>query len=169
MLLRSTSFSGLYRIKTLLEANPADETCRFFPLPSAQIRNTNVSVIKRTQADRTQLGTFVDSNIWTIIEMCCAVISACLPTLRPLLSKITHTFSSKSHSIATTAISRVRQTRTQSTNVRRESDSTEYLPIYTPLSKINSEAPPPLPSKELDTETGVRTSIIHLPEIRFSR
>lgn len=28
VLLRSTSFSGLYRIKTLLEANPNDVTCK---------------------------------------------------------------------------------------------------------------------------------------------
>ena len=34
--------------------------------------------------------TLTDSLIWTIAEVCVAVVSACLPTLRPLFSVIEH-------------------------------------------------------------------------------
>lgn len=130
-----TSFSGLYRIKTLLEVDPTDAT-----------------------------WTFEDSNIWTIIEMSCAVISVCLPTLRPILSKVSATFASSINSRGvTTDKSRARQTRTQTTHERLECDSTEYLPIYSPWSRTRGRAPST--SKDQEPIPAVQTADIRLSNL----
>lgn len=98
--------------------------------------------------------------------MSCAVISVCLPTLRPILSKVSDTFASSFKSrVVTTDTSRVRQTRTQNTHERLESDSTEYLPIYSPWSRTNG-GQAPLPSKNQESSLpAVETSDIHLSKL----
>ncbi|KAJ4418763.1 hypothetical protein N0V82_005328 [Gnomoniopsis sp. IMI 355080] len=61
------SIASMYRIKTILA-----------------VTNTDITY------------TFSDSNIWTMIEMSCAVISTCLPCLRPVVAKISSAFATMS-------------------------------------------------------------------------
>ncbi|KAH8693343.1 hypothetical protein GQ44DRAFT_744627 [Phaeosphaeriaceae sp. PMI808] len=56
-------FSSIYRFTTLMEVDVSDPT-----------------------------WTFADGAAWCVAEAACAVISACLPTLRPLMAKISRQF-----------------------------------------------------------------------------
>ncbi|KAJ4391023.1 hypothetical protein N0V93_004636 [Gnomoniopsis smithogilvyi] len=103
------SIASIYRIKTILA-----------------VSNTDITF------------TFSNSNIWTMIEMSCAVISTCLPCLRPLVAKISGAFatmSSRSISRSRKARSVIfpngfrRKSRTQTTHTERSASKTP-LPTY---------------------------------------
>ncbi|PVI02634.1 hypothetical protein DM02DRAFT_508472, partial [Periconia macrospinosa] len=64
-------FASIYRFTTLMEFDPRDTT-----------------------------WTLADACTWCVVEVACGVISACLPTLRPLMVKISHQFGSLTNSKA---------------------------------------------------------------------
>lgn len=68
----SVTFCSIYRLVIFFELPVVDITCMLFgPVANAPRPNEKI-------------GTSKDSAIWTVVEPNLSVVSACLPTLRPL-------------------------------------------------------------------------------------
>lgn len=68
----SVTFVSIYRLVIFFKLPIVDITCMLF-VPIANVPRPN-----------DKIGTSKDSAIWTVVESNLGVVSACLPTLRPL-------------------------------------------------------------------------------------
>ena len=81
----SVCFASIYRCIVIHKLSHADPSCKHCFL------DLNVhSPLTHFQ------GSDVPVNIWTMVELCIAIVSACLPTMRPLFSRATGKFGSGS-------------------------------------------------------------------------
>lgn len=92
---------------------------------------TVISIVRVTYLEKVDMldptWTFVDPEIWTQAEVCSAVISACLPTLRPLF---------------TTANHKLNQYGKGSTSRQQLTPPPSYRRILPDCSRVTLETPP---------------------------
>ncbi len=83
-------FASIYRCIVIHELSHADPSCKY-RFPASRHMWCSIDPV----ADFTA-GSDVPVNIWTMVELCIGIVSACLPTMRPLFSRTTGRFASGS-------------------------------------------------------------------------
>ena len=82
----SVTITSIIRITYLTSINLFDGTCKYDSV--CEQKKRIISTLRLFSSILIRItGTETDPIIWTIAEVCVAVVSACLPTLRPIFSR----------------------------------------------------------------------------------